>query len=60
MDILEDLEQRLKDLARGRASPEAVRQWICANFIPAPDVDIPDLPDIEPVDLDFGMGDDEV
>lgn len=55
MNLEHELTKRLTALADGRTSPETVRQWICENFIPAPDVDIPDLPDIDPVDLDFGM-----
>ena len=51
MDLHDKLRTRLQDLADGQTTVEEVEQWIGEHFISVPGVDVPELPDVPPVDL---------
>jgi len=46
-----ELRTRLQALADGQTTVEETEAWIGENFISVPDVDVPDPPDVPPVDV---------
>lgn len=49
-DIYEKFRRRLEELEGGRTTVDEVGKWIGEHFIPILRTDMPDPPDVEPVD----------